>query len=48
MVKCPGNESKSSVLETHWLDFHKPIYMAFKLLHTPPIYSNKPILSPFI
>jgi hypothetical protein len=42
------NESKSSVSKTYWPDFHKPIYMTFKLPNTLPIYSNKPILSPFI
>jgi hypothetical protein len=26
-----GNESKSSVTKTYWLDFHKPIYITFKL-----------------
>jgi hypothetical protein len=43
-----GNESKSSVSKAYWLNFHKPIYMAFKLPGTLPICSNKPILSPFI
>jgi hypothetical protein len=44
----PKNESKSSVSEAYWLNFHKPIYMAFKLPNTLPIYSNKLILSPII
>ncbi len=43
-----GNDTKSCVLKTYWPKFHKPIYMAFKLLDTFPIYSNKPILFPFI
>jgi hypothetical protein len=29
----PGNECKSSVLEAYWPDFHKPIYITFKLLN---------------
>jgi len=44
----PKNESKSNVSKAYWLDFHKPIYMIFKLPDIPPIYSNKPTLSPFI
>jgi hypothetical protein len=44
----PSNESKLGVSKTYWLDFHKPIYMAFKLSDTLPIYSNKPTLFPFI
>ncbi len=32
-----GNESKSSVSKTYRLDFHKPIYIAFKLQDTLPI-----------
>jgi hypothetical protein len=43
-----GNECKSNVSKAYWLDFHKPIYMAFKLPSTHPIYNNKPILFPFI
>jgi hypothetical protein len=43
-----GNDIKLGVLKAYWPKFHKPIYMAFKLLNTFPIYSNKPILSPFI
>ncbi len=43
-----GNECKSSVSKPYWPYFHKPIYIAFKLLDTLPIYSNKPILSPLI
>jgi hypothetical protein len=27
----PRNECESSVLEAHWPDFHKPIYITFKL-----------------
>ncbi len=30
----PRNECKSSVLEAYWPDFHKPIYITFKLLDT--------------
>jgi hypothetical protein len=36
-----GNDIKLGVLKAYWPKFHK-------LLNTFPIYSNKPILSPFI
>jgi hypothetical protein len=37
----PRNECKSSVTKTYWLDFHKPIYIAFKLRNTLPMYNEK-------
>ncbi len=43
-----GNECKLGVSKTYWPAFHKPIYIAFKLLYILPIYNNKSILSPFI
>jgi len=43
-----GNECKSGVIEAYWLDFHKPIYIAFKLLNTLPMYNKKPLMSSFI
>jgi hypothetical protein len=43
-----GNECKSNVTKTYWLDFHKPIYIAFKLPNTLPMYNKKPLMSPFI
>jgi hypothetical protein len=42
-----GNECKSCVIEAYWLDFHKPIYIAFKLLNTLPMYNKKPLMSSF-
>jgi hypothetical protein len=42
------NEYKFGVIEACWLDFHKPIYTAFKLLNTLPMYNKKPLMSPFI
>ncbi len=41
-----GNESKLGVLETYWVDFHKPICMTFKLPNTLLIHNNKIMLSP--
>ncbi len=35
------NECKSSVIEAYWSNFHKPIYIAFKLPNTFPIYNKK-------
>jgi hypothetical protein len=32
-----GNECKYCVIKAYWLDFHKPIYIAFKLLNTLPM-----------
>jgi hypothetical protein len=43
-----GNECKYGVTETHWLDFHKPIYIAFKLPNTCPMYNKNPLMSSFI
>jgi hypothetical protein len=42
------NECKSSVIETYWSNFHKLIYIAFKLPNTLPMYNKKPLMSPFI
>jgi hypothetical protein len=35
------NECKFDVTKTHWLNLHKPNYIAFKLLNTLPIYNKK-------
>jgi hypothetical protein len=43
-----GNECKYDVTKTYWSDFHKPIYIAFKLPHTLPMYNQKSLMSPFI
>jgi hypothetical protein len=43
-----GNECKYGVTEAYWLDFHKWIYIAFKLPNTLPMYNKKPLISPFI
>jgi hypothetical protein len=43
-----GNECKFGVIESYWSDFHKPIYIAFKLLNTIPMYNKKPLMSSFI
>jgi len=43
-----GNECKFGVTKAYLLDFHKSIYIAFKLLNIFPMYSKKPLMSPFI
>jgi hypothetical protein len=43
-----GNECKSIVTNAYWSDFHKPIYIAFKLPNTFPMYNKKPLMFPFI
>jgi len=35
------NECKFGVIEAYWSNFHKPIYIAFKLPNTFPIYNKK-------
>jgi hypothetical protein len=44
----PRNEYKSGVIEAYWSNFHKPIYIAFKLLNTLSMYNKKPLMFPFI
>jgi hypothetical protein len=36
-ANVPGNECKSYVIEAYWSNFHKPIYIAFKLPNTFPM-----------
>jgi hypothetical protein len=36
------NECKSNVSKAYWPNFHKPIYITFKLSNTLSIYNNKP------
>jgi hypothetical protein len=36
-----GNECQFGVIEAYWLDFHKPMYIAFKLPNTLPMYNKK-------
>jgi hypothetical protein len=43
-----GNECKFGVIEAYWSNFHKPIYIAFKLPNTLPMYNEKPLMFPFI
>jgi hypothetical protein len=38
-----GNECKYGVTDAYWSDFHKPIYIAFKLPNTIPMYNKKTI-----
>ncbi len=34
------NECKSSVTKAYWSNFHKPIYIKFKLPNTLPMYNK--------
>jgi hypothetical protein len=47
-ANVPANEYKSNVSKTYWSDFHKLIYIVFKLPNTFPMYNKKPLISPFI
>ncbi len=42
------NECKFGVIEAYWSNFHKLIYIAFKLPKTFPMYNKKLLMSPFI
>jgi hypothetical protein len=37
-ANVPRNECKFGVTKTYWSDFHKSIYIAFKLPNTLPMY----------
>jgi hypothetical protein len=39
-ANVPKNECKYNVIKTYWLDFHKPIYITFKLPNTLPMYNK--------
>jgi hypothetical protein len=43
-----GNECKFGVIEAYWSNFHKLIYIPFKLPNTLSMYNKKPLLFPFI
>jgi hypothetical protein len=47
-ANVPKNECKSSVIKAYWSNFHKPIYIAFKLPNTLPMYNKKPLMYLFI
>ncbi len=47
-ANVPRNECKSNVIEAYWSIFHKPVYIAFKLPNTLPMYNIKPLMSPVI
>jgi hypothetical protein len=47
-ANVPGNECKFGVTKAYWSDFHKPIYIAFKLPNIFLMYNKKPLMSPFI
>jgi hypothetical protein len=40
-----GNECKYGIIKTYWSDFHKLIYIAFKLPNTLPMCNKKPLMS---
>ncbi len=39
---------KYGIVEAYWLDFDKPIYLAFKLPNTFSMYNKNPLSSPFL
>jgi hypothetical protein len=43
-----GNECKFGVIEAYWSNFHKSIYITFKLPNTLPMYNIKSLMLPFI
>jgi len=43
-----GNECKSPITKAYWSNFHKLIYITFKLPNTLPMYNKKSFVSPFI
>jgi len=43
-----GNECKYGVIEGYWSDFHKSIYIAFKLQTHLWCITKKSLISPFI
>ncbi len=47
-ANVPRNECKSNLTKAYWLDFHKQIYIAFKLPNTFLMYNKKSLMSPFI
>ncbi len=47
-ANVPGNECKYCGIEAYWLDFHKLIYIEFKLPNTFSMYNKKSLMSPFI
>ena len=40
-TNAPGNVSKISTTKAYWLDYHKPIYFAFKLPNHISRYTKK-------
>jgi len=47
-ANVPRNECKFGGIEAYWSNFHKLIYIAFKLSNTFPMYNKKLLISPFI
>jgi hypothetical protein len=46
-ANVPKNECKYGVTKTYWSNFHKVIYITFKLPNTFPMYNKRPLMSPF-
>ncbi len=42
------NEYKYGVTKVYWSNFHKPIYITFKLPNTFLMYNKKSLMFPFI
>jgi hypothetical protein len=46
-ANVPRNDYKSNVTKTYWSNFHKLVYIAFKLPNTHSMYNKKSLMSPF-
>jgi len=42
------NECKYGVTKTYWSNFHKMIYITFKLPNTFPMCNKRPLMPPFL
>jgi hypothetical protein len=47
-ANVPGNDCESGVSEAYWPDYHKPIYIAFKLPNILPIFNSQTVSSLFL
>jgi hypothetical protein len=42
-ANVPGNECKYGVTKAYWSHFDRPIYIAFKLPNTLPVFNKNPL-----
>jgi len=47
-ANVPRNKCKYGVTKTYWSNFHKVIYITFKLLNTFPLYNKRPLMFSFL